>query len=418
MEGHYVLIGNSAATLAAIDGIRKHDRHGKIILVNREPGAAYSRVALPYYVGGEMGLDDLLIRQPADYAKQGVELVDGALATAVDAAAQRVRLADGREIHYHRLLIGTGSVCVAPPIRGLEAITPHYLWTLADAQGMKAAAEKARTAVVIGGGFIGMLAAEALRKLRIHLTIVEMMGQLLPQLLDPDGGELFGAAVRDAGVSLRLNSRVEAVAPENGQVAVTLAGGETIRADMVAVAAGVKPNLSCIEKGPCAINRGIVVDEYMSTDCAGIYAAGDVAEVKDFLSDEHTVHAIWPAAVEQGRVAGAAMAGARVRYAGSLGMNVVELFNVTLAQVGRFKEAAGDDVQLLGAGGGARYRKVVIGKDGDVVGAMYLGDGNGVAEMGVIHGMIRRRSQWRTFSRHPHPTVTYAAPIHTAAHHA
>jgi len=416
MEAQYVLVGNSAATLAAIDWIRKYDASGSIILVNREPGPAYSRVALPYYVAGEMSLEDLLIRQPTDYEKRGVQLVDGATVSALDAGSEHVVLSDGRRIRYHKLLLGTGSACVAPPIAGLDTITPHYLWTLDDAKSMKAAAEKARTAVIIGGGFIGMLAAEALRKLKIRLTIVEMTPQLLPQLLDPEGGKLFGKAVQDEGVTLRLGARVEAVAQMNGQVEVTLSGGEKVVTDMVAVAAGVKPNVSCVEKGPCKINRGIVVDDQLQTDCANIYAAGDVAEVRDFLSDDRVLHAIWPTAVEQGRIAGAAMAGAKVKYPGSLGMNVVELFKLTLAQVGRFNEAPTDDVKLLGAAQGSLYRKVVVGPNGDIVGAMYLGDENGVAEMGVIHGTIKRRTKWRAFVGDGQPRFTYATLVRAAAH--
>jgi len=416
MEAHYVLIGNSAATLAAVDGIRRYDPQGSIILVNREPGPAYSRVALPYYVAGELSLEDLLIRQPTDYATRGVQLVDGATVDSIDAGNEQVVLADGRKIRYHRLLLGTGSACVTPPIARLDSITAHYLWTLDDAKGMKAAAEKARSAVVIGGGFIGMLAAEALRKLNIRLTIVEVAPQLLPQLLDEAGGKLFGHAVQDEGVTLRLGTRVDAVAPQNGAVAVTLAGGETIVTDMVVVAAGVKPNVSCVEHGPCAINRGILVDGRLRTDCTNIYAAGDCAEVKDFLSDDRTIHAIWPTAVDQGRTAGAAMAGAKVTYPGSLGMNVVELFKMTLAQLGRFKEVASDDVKILGGGQGSQYRKVVVGANGEIVGAMYLGDANGVAEMGVLHGMIRRRTPWREFQDRRQPKFTYATLVHAAAH--
>jgi nitrite reductase (NADH) large subunit len=417
MEAPYILIGNSAATLAAIDGIRRYDRQGHIILVNRERGPAYSRVALPYYVAGEMSLEDLLIHQPVDYERQGVELVDGAVATGIDAGAAEVLFSDGRRARYQKLLIGTGSTCVTPPIRGLDTITPHYLWTLDDAKGMRAAAEKAHTAMVIGGGFIGMLAAEALRKLNVRLTIVEMTPQLLPQLLDAAGGRLFEKAVQDEGVTLRLGSRVESVAQRNGQVEATVSSGDPVAADMVVVAAGVKPNLSCVTNGPCAIDKGILVDEHLSTDCAGIYAAGDVAEAKEFLSDVRNIHAIWPTAVDQGRVAGACMAGAKVKYPGSLSMNVVALFKVTLAELGRFREGPTDDVKLLGGGQGSLYRKVVVDRDGGIVGAMYLGDENGVAEMGVIHGMIKRRATWGEFAAHRLPRFTYAAVVQTAVHH-
>jgi NAD(P)H-nitrite reductase large subunit len=416
MQAPYVLIGNSAATLAAIDSIRRYDRQGRIIVINREQGPAYSRVALPYYVAGEMSVEDLLIRRPTDYQRQGVDLVDGAIATGIDAAASEVLLADGRTVRYEKLLIGTGSVCVAPPIRGLDMVRPHYLWTLDDAKSMKAAAERARTAIVIGGGFIGLLAAEALRKLHVRLTIVEMTPQLLPQLLDAEGGRLFGQAVSDQGVASRLGSRVEARAQNNGQVEATLANGDTIAADMLVVATGVKPNLSCVSNGPCAIDQGILTDEHLSTDCAGIYAAGDVAEVKDFLSDERTIHAIWPTAVDQGRIAGACMAGAKIAYPGSLEMNVVELFKVTLAEVGRFRERPTDDVQLLGGSQGSVYRKLVVDHDGVIVGGMYLGDENGAAEMGVIHGMIRRRTRWRDLRQHGLPRPTYATLVYAAVH--
>jgi len=412
MQARYVLIGNSAATLAAVDSLRKYDHQGRIVLINREPGPAYSRVALPYYVAGEMSLDDLLVRQPADYQRQGVDLVDGATATGIDAGAAEVLLSDGRRVRYEKLLIGTGSTCITPPIRGLDTVTPHYLWTLDDAKSMKAAADKAHTAIIIGGGFIGILAAEALRKLHIRLTIVEMT----PQLLDAEGGTLFTKAVRAEGVTLRLGVRVETVARKNGQIEATLSNGDAVAADMLVVAAGVKPNLSCVADGPCAVGTGILVDEHLSTDCAGIYAAGDVAEARDFLSDGRTIHAIWPTAVDQGRVAGACMAGAQVVYPGSLGMNVVELFKVTLAELGRFREEPDDDVKLLGGGRGNLYRKVVVDREGLIVGAVYLGDENGVAEMGVIHGMVKRRAKWRDFARYNLPRFTYATLVHAAAH--
>ncbi|MBI4519031.1 MAG: FAD-dependent oxidoreductase [Deltaproteobacteria bacterium] len=416
MEGQYVLIGNSAAALAAIDAIRKFDGGGSIVLLNREHGPAYSRVALPYYVAGEMTLEDLLIRQRADYQRLGVELVEDASVVAVDAGAKQVVLADGRKLRFGKLLLGTGSGCSMPPISGLEAVPHHYLWTLDDAKGLRAAAQKARRAVLIGGGFIGMLAAEALRKLNLRLTIVEMASQLLPQLLDAEGGRRFSQAVAEAGVTLRLGATVAAVAANNGEITVTLEGGEALLADLLVVAAGVEPNVGFLRNGPCVVNRGVVVDEWLETDCADIFAAGDVAEVKDFLGGDRTIHAIWPAAVEQGRIAGANMAGQRLTYAGSLGMNVVTLFNLTLAQLGRFREAPGDEVQLL-SNTAAAYRKVVVSADGGIAGAMYLGDENGVAEMGVINGLIKRRASWREFADYKLPRFTYATTIYGRGQH-
>ncbi len=412
MPTRYVLIGNSAAALEALRGIRKHDREGAITVINREEGPAYSRVALPYYVAGEMTLNDLLIRQRPDYGSLGATLVEKENVTAIDSAGKKVELASGKKIEFDKLLIGTGSETIKPPIQGLDQVPHHYLWTLDDAIGMKKAAEKAQTAVVIGGGFIGMLAAEALRKLKVKLTIVEMAPILLPQLLDEGAGKLFLQAVRDEGVTVRTGALVSALAKKGDTIEVTLKDGATFTVDMAVVATGVKPHVQCVSNGAVTVNKGIVVNEYLATNHPDIFAAGDVAETKDFLSADRSIYAIWPTAVEQGRAAGANMAGAKLAYPGSLGMNVVELFNVTLAQLGRFREGADDDVKMLSHGGDELYRKVVVDKNGTLVGAIYLGNENGAAEMGVIHSAIKRREKWQGFQDGRPPVFTYASVMH------
>ncbi|MGH7857660.1 MAG: NAD(P)/FAD-dependent oxidoreductase, partial [Candidatus Binatia bacterium] len=353
-RGKYVLIGNSAASLAAVDWIRKIDPEGSILILNREKGVAYSRVALPYYVSGERTLESILIRQKPDYERMNVSLVEGAEVSEIDPGAHQVVLKDGRKIGYEKLLLGTGSEVIVPPIQGLAGVPHHYLWTLEDAVGMKKATERAKRALVIGGGFIGMLTAEALRKLKMKLSIVEMADQLMPQLLDVEGGKIFATAVKSSGVDLRLGSQVQSVAKKGKSIAVRLKSGDEIETDLLAVAAGVRPCLSCLGNGAAIRkNKGIVVDEYLRTNHPDVYAAGDVAEVRDFVSGEPAIHAIWPTAVDQGRAAGANMAGKSIPYPGSLGMNVVGLFGVTLAEIGRFREADGDSVEISGSSQGS-----------------------------------------------------------------
>jgi NAD(P)H-nitrite reductase large subunit len=412
----YLLIGNSAAALAAIDWIRRRDHDGSMVLVNREPGPAYARVALPYFVSGEITLEGLRIRRPADYEAAGVTLVPGDAVAALDPGG-RVTLASGRTIRFERCLVATGSECVMPPIRGLAGAPHHFLWTLDDAKRLRRAAERGRSAVVIGGGFIGMLAAEALRKLNIRLTIVEMADQLLGQLLDGEGARRFGAAVAAHGADIRLGTTVEAVARAGqGTVTVRLAGGDELGADLLVVATGVRPAVDCLAGSGIACGRGVLVDARLQTSQPGVFAAGDVAEAPDFIEGGGTVHAIWPTAVDQGRVAGANMAGADLAYPGSLGMNVVELFGVTLAQLGRFREGPGDQAHLLGRPGEASYRKVVANPEGTLVGAVYVGDENGVAEMGVVHAAIKRRERWRDFEPGRPPRFSYASVVARAPH--
>jgi NAD(P)H-nitrite reductase large subunit len=181
---------------------------------------------------------------------------------------------------------------------------------------------------------------------------------------------------------------------------------------MAVVATGVRPNVRCLQNGAVALNKGVLVNEYLATNHPDIFAAGDVAEAGDFLSADRSIYAIWPTAIDQGRAAGANMAGAGQAYPGSLGMNVVELFNVTLAQLGRFREGPGDDVKMLASGENGFYRKVVVDKNGALVGAVYLGDENGVAEMGVIHSAIKRREKWQGFKDGRPPKFTYAMVTH------
>jgi NADPH-dependent 2,4-dienoyl-CoA reductase/sulfur reductase-like enzyme len=152
-----------------------------------------------------------------------------------------------------------------------------------------------------------------------------------------------------------------------------------------------------------------VVDAWLRTSQPDVFAAGDVAEVEDFLTGQPVLHAIWPSAVDQGRIAGANMAGRDLRYPGSVGMNVVGLFGLTLAEIGRFREGPGDSVERKGSQD-SRYRKVVVDRDGTIVGAMYLGDPNGVAEMGVLHHAIKRREKWRALAAQGgRATASYAA---------
>ena len=415
----YLLIGNSAAALAAVDAIRPRDGTGRIVLVNRERGAAYSRVALPYYVSGERTYESLMIRERGDYARRGIELVEDESIVRIDPEGE-VELASGRRLAFATCLVATGSECIRPPIAGLDAVPHHFLWTLEDAVGLRKACEAgARTGVIIGGGFIGMLAAEALRKRKIALTIVEAAAQLMPQLLDAEGGRRFAGAVAASGQDVRLGTAVESVVGRGAGAEVVLRGGDRIPADVVVVATGVRPNLSAVAGAPIRTGKGVLVDAQLRTSHPRVHAAGDVAEVNDFLSRQPTIHAIWPTAVDQGRVAGANMAAANLgrpamTYPGSLGMNVVELFGVTLAEVGRFREGPGDDVKLLGGAAHGSYRKVVVDDQGCIVGALYLGDENGVAEVGVLHHAIKRRDRWRDFTPGSPPRFSYAHLVHAA----
>jgi nitrite reductase (NADH) large subunit len=402
----YVILGNSAAGLTAIDAVRERDRDGAITVVSKEPEPAYSRVALPYLLSREKQLTQVTLQGSEYYEANRVELIAGVGASAVDTKAKTVSLDDGRSLPYDRLLLATGSASRVPPVQGIEDADICYHWTLADTRKIEAQMEGARSCFVIGAGFISLLTVSALIKVaKLKYTVVEIAGQVMPQLLDPEGGRALERAMREKGTDLLLGEQVAAIERGGSGYGVTLKGGRTCDADMIVCGAGVRPNVGFLAgSGPSTgsgqaieVARGVLVNERQETSAPNVFAAGDCAEGFDFLSGERAVHAIWPTAIDQGRVAGANMAGDSQTYAGSLSWNVTELFGLSSASVGEFRERDGCEPIIFHNPGANVYRKLLL-EDGRIVGAVVIGRAEHVQDLGVVQAMIRRRtdvSRWR-----------------------
>jgi len=394
----YLILGNSAAGLTAIDAIRERDRDGAITVVSREPEPAYSRVALPYLLSREKQLSQVTLHGPEYYEANGVELIAGVGASAVDTGAKTVSLDDGRSLPYDRLLIATGSASRVPPIAGIEDAGVCYHWTLADTRKIEAQMQGAQSCFVIGAGFISLLTVSALIKVAdLKYTVVEIAGQVMPQLLDAEGGHALERAMREKGIDLLLGEQVAAIERGRSGYGITLKSGKTVDADMVVCGAGVRPNADFLAGSGIEVARGVLVDERQETSAPDVFAAGDCAEGSDLLSGERAVHAIWPTAIDQGRVAGANMAGDSWTYAGSLSWNVTELFGLSSASVGEFREREGCEPIVFHNPGANVYRKLLL-EDGRIVGAVVIGRAEHVQDLGVVQAMIRRRtdvSRWR-----------------------
>ena len=402
----YVILGNSAAGLTAIDAIRERDRDGPITVVSREPEPAYSRVALPYVLSREKQVPQITLQGPDYYEANRVELIAGVGASAVDTKAKAVTLEDGRRLQYDRLLIATGSASRVPPVRGIEDADVCYHWTLADTRKIEAKLNGARSCFVIGAGFISLLTVSALIKVAgLKFTVVEIADQVMPQLLDPEGGRALEKAMREKGIDVLLGEQVAGIERAGAGYGVTLKGGRTIEADMIVCGAGVRPNVDFLARsGPSTgsgqavdVARGVLVNARQETSAPDVYAAGDCAEGFDFLSGERAVHAIWPTAIDQGRVAGANMAGGSQTYPGSLSWNVTELFGLASASVGEFRERDGCEPIVFHNPSANVYRKLLL-EDGRIVGAVVIGRAEHVQDLGVVQAMIRRGtdvSRWR-----------------------
>jgi nitrite reductase (NADH) large subunit len=394
---HYVIVGNSAAGLTAIDAIRQRDKTGAITLISKEPDPAYSRVALPYILSKEKDLKQITLQEPEYFRANNVETTIGTGVAALD-AKNKITLEDGRTLSYDKLLIATGSASRVPPVQGIEDADVCYHWTLADTRKLEQQVERARSCFVIGAGFISLLTVSALIKAApLKYTVVEIADQVMPQLLDKTGGDALERGMREKGIDVLLGDSVSAIERRNGAYGVTLGSGKTYDADMIVCGTGVRPNVDFANGSGIDIAKGIVTNERQETNVADVYAAGDCAETHDFLSGERVVHAIWPTAIDQGRVAGANMAGDRQTYAGSLSWNVTELFGLASASVGEFRDRPGLEPIVFHNPAANIYRKLLL--DGNrIVGAVVIGRAEHIQDLGVVQAMIRRKTdicQWK-----------------------
>ncbi len=395
---HYAILGSSAAGLTAIGAIRQRDKAGPITVISKEPDATYSRVALPYILSKEKTRRQITLQGPGYFKANNVQLVAGVGAQRLDPASKTVHLEDGRTVGYDRLLIATGSSSRVPPVNGIEQADVCYHWTLADTRKLERSAlggASAKSCLVIGAGFISLLTVSALIKTAaLRYTVVEVAGQVMPQLLDRPAGRALERRMRDKGIELILGDSVTSIERRTGGYGVTLNSGATHEAGMIVCGAGVVPNVGFLADSGLDISRGILVTKRQETSIPGIYAAGDCAEGVDFLTGERVVHAIWPTAIDQGRVAGANMAGPSGEgptYPGSLSWNVTELFGLTSASVGEFRDRPGLEPIVFHNPGANIYRKLLL-QDGCIVGAVVIGRAEHVQDLGVVQAMIRRRT--------------------------
>ena len=407
---HYVILGNSAAGLTAIDAIRQRDKTGPITLISKEPDPAYSRVALPYILSKEKNLRQITLQDDGYFRANNVETIIGTGASGLDTANKTVTLENGRDISYDKLLIATGSTSRVPPVLGIDQADVCYHWTLADTRKLEEQMANARNCFVIGAGFISLLTVSALIKTApLKYTVVEIADQVMPQLLDETGGKALERGMREKGIDVLLGDSVTAIEPSpNGSgsqpdargsrhYSITLGSGKTCDADMIVCGTGVRPNVDFLSGSEVKLVNGVVTDDRQETSVPDVYAAGDCAETHDFLSRERVVHAIWPTAIDQGRVAGANMAGDAQTYPGSLSWNVTELFGLASASVGEFRDRPGLEPIVFHNPAANIYRKLLL--DGTrIVGAVVIGRAEHIQDLGVVQAMIRRKtdiSKWK-----------------------
>jgi NAD(P)H-nitrite reductase large subunit len=378
----YLIVGNSTAAVGGIEGIRGLDPEGSVTVVSREPDHTYSRPLISYLLAGEVDEKDMYYRSAGFYRAHGVNARLGVEVTGVDPDARRVTCADGLRIGYDELLIATGGSPVMPPIAGTDArgVFTFLSWDDCRAVEEFLSPGSPACAAIVGGGLIGIKAAEALRARGVGVTVVELEERVLPLMLDEEAAGLAAQALESAGVSLICGVRAERIAVEDGAVVgLDLEGGARLDCDMVILAVGVRPQTAVVRGTKIETDQGILIDGRCRTSCEHVYAAGDVAQA----AGEAGVLPIFPSAYRQGRIAGANMAGGSETLGIEFPMNSVQVFDLPIISVGR---ATGNGRSVLSRMNGRSYKKMVL--DGDrIVGALFVGD---IDRAGIVTGMMRQ----------------------------
>lgn len=366
----YLLIGNGVAGITAAETVRRHDAAARITMLAAEEFPFYQRTRLNEYIAGELAEDELTVRPPTWYAERRIEVVYGCRAVSGDPARRFIQAADGREFAYDRLLLATGSSSFRPPIVGTHQPGVFTLRSLADAKDIKEYALRARRAVLIGGGLLGLESGHALGKLGLALTVVEFLPRLLPRQLDEKGAARLQDLLQARGFRFVLGQGTREIVGggEDAALKVVLADGRELAADLVLISAGVRAELDLARNLGLECDLGIKVDERMRTSQPEIYAAGDAAQWQGPPAG------IWPAAFQQGRIAGANMAGRESVYQGTTLATWLKVVGIDLAAAGDI-DAEGRLAAVVEETA-ATYRKIVLDQN-RVVGCILLGASGG-----------------------------------------
>jgi phenylglyoxylate dehydrogenase epsilon subunit len=392
LETKYLIVGASHAGLSAVDAIRTQDREGSLTLVSQEKCFPYSPTILPYIVSGKVDPESIFLRDAAEFDGLAARFILGKKAMAVDAAAHAVTLDSGESIGYEKLLLATGAAPKMPPLPGLGEVQVYVLRTLEDALKLRDAVKVIRTALVLGAGLIGMHAAENLARSGIKVTIVEALPQVLPGYFDEAAASLIQRVFAQQGITILTGSKVSSLSRVNGNAAISLDQGKTIFTELVFVSTGVQPRVRFLSGSGVKLDEGILVDERMRTSTSDIWAAGDVAQARNFFDSVKRVNATLPNAVEQGRIAGMDMVGdpALKDYSGGIGMNTYKFFahRAFAAGIsGISKSTAGFEVDQVFLPSSCKYQKLVFSDD-RLVGAAGI---NSDLDPGIILELIKRK---------------------------
>ena len=382
---NFLIIGAGPAGLAAAAALRESDPAGRVTILSRETIRPYAKMGLPYLLADFSGTKNFFLPEP-----QGVSLLLNQEVVTLDPATRTVTGASGEKFAYDRLLVATGGKPERPKVPGHDLPFVFTVRDYGDIEGIRRVYQGQRGHVVIAGaGPVSMETGDVLHKLGMKVTLVVSSDRVFSTMFDASASRLMEQKLSEKGVDLLKGEDITAIGRDGS---VSLKSGATRQADLVIFGKGVRPDTGFLTGSGIASGRGIPVGAFQETEVAAIYAAGDTAQTRDIVSGEMRVNALWPEAIEQGRVAGLNMAGRPVKYRGSLARNIMNVFGVSIFAAGAGRA---DGPEVMCEEGEGFYRKIVLDK-GVLKGAIFIGDAR---HPGLYTRLIRENSDVSGFAR-------------------
>jgi NAD(P)H-nitrite reductase large subunit len=390
-ESKYVIVGGSAAGMAAAHTIRLHDRGGAVTVLSEEPDTPYFRPLIPFVVSGKKRAEDMALSGCGPYTGRNIFIRTGARVESVNTTEKTVTVQGSGDLAYEKILFATGSRPYIPPeIEGTHAKGVFALRTLVDARNMAERVETSDHAVMLGGGLLNLKAAFALLERGLKVTLVVYSPEVLSQLMEPEDAFLIRKALDRARLKIKTGSAAtHIISDHTGVTGVALDSGDEMPCQMVCIGKGVRPNVEFLDGSQVRIDGGIVADRYTACNTPDTFTAGDVAVTFEPVSGDRIMTALWTNAVEMGRCAGQNMAGIKTAYSGTFGiLNATQVADEPFVSMGAV-HTTDHDFEIYRHAKDRTYRKVVFNPEGTrLIGAVFIGD---ITNAGLYRYVIREK---------------------------
>lgn len=374
----YVIIGNSAGGIGAVEGIRQIDKQGGITIITDEPYHTYSRPLISYYLKGKVKEDKMKYRGEDFYIKNNVRLLSNVKAVGIDKDDRNVVLNDNTRVRYDKLLIAAGSSAFVPPFKGLDTVKRKFTFmSFDDVKKLESVVDN-KNVLIIGAGLIGLKCAEGILSRVSSITVLDLSPRILSSILDEEEAKIVQNKLEEHGIRFKLSSGIDCF---SGNTAELNDGGK-IGFDILVLASGVRANTALLD-GVAEIDKGIIINGKCETSYPGIYAAGDCTQSVDVSSGQSKIMALLPNAYMQGECAGINMAGGDREFGKAIPMNSIGFLNLQIITAGTYE---GD---VFTVSRGMNQHKKLFYKDDRLSGFILIGD---IENAGIYTSLVRERT--------------------------